>query len=118
MTTKKDLEKKIKAKFGKKAHFARVAGIGQYELQKMFAKKLMDPDHVKLILEGLKKDNESQVDQVKLTALKKAIDDVGGCYRFTKENPEFPQRLTYMIYNGQQKRESELFKKLLAHFKI
>lgn len=118
MTTKKDLEDQIKSKFGKKAHFARVTGIGPYELQKMFALKVMDPAHVKLIKAALKKDNKSKVDQVKLKLLKKAIDDAGGCYQFTKDHPEFPQRLTYMIYNGEQKSESKLFKKLLEYFKI
>lgn len=118
MATKKDLEDKIKAKFGKKSRFARISGIGPYELQKIFAKKVLSKEDVQLIKTGLKKENVSQVDQVKLKLLQQSIEAAGGCYRFTKDNPEFPQRLTYMVYNGHQKKESDLFRKLLLHFKI
>lgn len=118
MITKKDLEDRIKEKFGKKSRFARLAGIGPYELQKMFAKKVMDPDHINLILKGLEVENQPQVDPDKMAKLKNAIDDAGGCYTFCKNNAGFPMRLTYMIYNGEQKRESKLFKKLLIHFGI
>jgi hypothetical protein len=118
MTTKKDLRDSIKLKFGTLSNFARLSKINRYELQKMFARKDISPIDVKAIQAGLKLRNKSHVDQAKLKLLRKAIDDAGGCYAFTKKHHDFSQRLTYMIYNGQQKRESALFKKLLNHFKI
>lgn len=118
MTTKENLKDSIKLKFGTLSNFARLAKINRYELQKIFARKEISSGDFKKIESKLKLRNISHVDQSKLKLLKKAIDDAGGCYAFTKENEGFPQRLTYMIYNGQQKRESALFKKLLSHFKI
>jgi len=118
MRTKDDLRDSIKKKFGTMSNFARIGGINRYDLQKMFARKDMNPVDRSVIEKALKLENKGHIDQDKLSRIKKAIDDAGGCYTFTKDNEGFPQRLTYMIYNGEQKRESKLYKRLLLHFKI
>lgn len=58
------------------------------------------------------------ISKEELESLQRAIDDAGGCYKFSKDHPQFNMRQVYDVYNGNRVRKSKLVQQLFAHFKI
>jgi hypothetical protein len=122
------LQARIQKKFGSISNFSRISGIDRTRLQVLFRVKNPDRDELnqvrKAYMEFKNVQTGNVVDPERLKKLKKAIDDAGGPYKFTKDTvdengkPIFETRAVYYVFDGERTRLSKLMKRLLDHFQI
>ncbi len=123
-----EVKKKIRAKFGTMANFARIAKIDKYELQKKMAMVAYNPSSneskiilARIVLESsvLKAPNRgAQIPSEKLKSLISEIKKSGGVNAFCAENPKFSSRSVFQILQGRRRKMSPGVQALFDHFNI
>lgn len=114
------LKKFIKEKFRTLSRFAEVSGLDRYEIQKAFTPfYFQNPKYVRFRKEIYEKASktgltvkQTELSAEQLKALRKAIDDKGGCYKFSQE----VGFRVYDIYNGTRVRISGQVEQLINYF--
>ena len=116
------LKDKITRKFGTLSNFSRLAGIDRYELQKKFARRVLDPNDLAMIEWKARtltsKKGAGDIAPKKLRDLKRAVREYGGVLKFTTDNPTFSRDSVNQILAGRRKRISPVVKSLLEFFRI
>lgn len=120
--TKESVKKDILKKFTYMSHFAKLAGIDRYDLQKFFAKAAPSQEELSELAQKVHstdfRPSDDHIPQKSLDALKEAIMKEGSLPGFCIQNPEFKESSVKSIIYGKRTRMSPGVRKLLAHFNI
>jgi hypothetical protein len=119
---KEQLQAKIKEKYGSMSKFAKLAKLDRYNLQKLFARKVVTPEDL-AIISSLVEDTENkptkgEITPAQIKALSKALKQAGGVIQFVKRNKRFSEVSLYQILDGRRKRITPMVKKLFDHFQL
>ncbi len=120
MTTQEQLEKLIKKKFGSRASFCRQVGVDEYEVKKLFQRRVLDKDaknKFKSLLAFAKEKNfrhdPKNITEEDRLELKEAIKALGGITKFIEANPRFKYSMITKLLGGRVNRLTKLTKELL-----
>lgn len=125
----KELNKRIKDKFGTISSFCRVSGEDPYHIQKLFSSERKKTDRTKdnsqemARLGLLVKDCTPTKDKTKISPeLKAKIGDAitarGGVLKFIAEYPQFSKITIYQILDGHRKRRTTLVDNVIKFLEI
>ncbi len=120
--TKEILHQDIINKFGTLSKFARLSGYPRYDLQKLFARKEVYDEELRVIsaLCSRTKDKaeDSEITPENIKHLSKALKKAGGVIKFCRDNPQFNEQSVFQILSGKRKRKTAMVWELLKHFKL
>lgn len=123
------LKKRIKDKFKSQSSFCRCIGKDPYDLQILFACEKSNPgqseERTKELTElsDLCRSTDPKNDDQKITVdlrakIHSALDERGGVYKFSKDNPDFKTSSIFQVLDGRRKNRTKKVNELIEFLGI